>query len=69
MGHQPSNMQVIIQGTNSNGNVFLVDETGIIKSIKGASRHVSENPQVDGGARSALCETDSNTHQLHSALN
>ena len=42
MDRQPSNVQVIIQGTDGDGNMYLVDETGIIKSIKGALKHVSD---------------------------
>ena len=69
MDRQPSDVQVITQGTNGDGNIFLVDETGIIKSIKGVPNHMSKNPQSDDGTRSALCESDSDTHQLRSVLN
>ena len=68
MDRQPSDVQVIIQGTNRDGNIYLVDETGIIKSIKVALKHVSDKPQPDGGARSVLRELDGDTHELRSAL-
>ena len=68
MGRQPSDVQVITQGNNGDGNIFLVDETGIIKSIKGAPTHVNDDSHPDGGARSALRESDSDTRQLHSLL-
>ena len=68
MGRQPSDVQVITQGNNGDGNIFLVDETGIIKSIKGAPTHVSDDSHPDGGARSALRESDSDTRQLRSLL-
>ena len=68
MDRQPSDVQVIIQGTNGDGNIYLVDETGIIKSIKVALKHVSDKPQPDGGARSALRELDGDAHELRSAL-
>ena len=48
MDRQPSDVQVIIQGTNGDGNIYLVDETGIIKSIKVVVKHVSDKPQADG---------------------
>ena len=38
MEHQPSDVQVIVQGTNGD-NLYLVDESGIIKSIKGRLKH------------------------------
>ena len=51
MEREPCNVQVIVQGTNDDGNIFLVDETGIIKSVKGAVMHVSEHAQSDTGVR------------------
>ena len=68
MDRQSSDVQVIIQGTNGDGNIYLVDETGIIKSIKVAEKHVSDKPQPDGGARSALRKLDGDARELHSAL-
>ena len=59
-GPQPSQVQVIVQGTSGDDNVYLVDEKGIIISIKGAPSHVSEHAQVDGGIRIALRESVSN---------
>ena len=68
MDRQPSEVQIIVQGTNGDGKIYLVDESGIIKSIKGAPKHVSEHAQLDGGVRSALRESDSDTRQLRSLL-
>ena len=66
---EPSNVQVIVQGTNDDGNIFLVDETGIIKSIKGVVTHVSEHVQSDTGVRSALRGPESkDICQLHSRI-
>ena len=53
-GCQPSQVQVIVQGTSGDDNVYLVDEKGIIISIKGVPSHVSDHAQVDGGISSAL---------------
>jgi len=51
MDHQPSDVQVIAQGTDLDGScdMFLVDENGIIKSIKGAIKHVGEHVSHTGG--------------------
>ena len=68
MDRQPSDVQVIIQGTDRDGNIYLVNETGIIKSIKVAVKHLSDKPQPDGGARSALRELDGDARELRSAL-
>ena len=46
----------------------MVDETGIIKSIKVALKHVSDKPQPDRGARSALRKLDGDARKLRSAL-
>jgi len=45
MDHQPSDVQVVVQGTDLEGlcDMFFIDENGIIKSIKGAIKHVSEH--------------------------
>ena len=69
MGRQPSEVQIIVQGTNGDGKIYLVDESGIIKSIKGAPKHVSEHAQLDGGVRSALLESVSDTRHVRPALN
>ena len=68
MDHQPSNMQVIIQGTNRDGNIFLADETGIIKSIKVVLTYVSGNSQADRRVCSALHDSDGDTRHMHSLL-
>lgn len=68
MDRQPTDVQVIVQGTNDDGNIFLVDESGIIKSIKGALKHVSGESRSDGVVRSVLRGSDSDTRQLRSML-
>ena len=68
MNRQPTDVQVIIQGTNDDGNIFLVDENRIIKSIKGAVKHVNKETRPDRVIRSALCKSDNNALQLHSML-
>ena len=70
MDRQPTDVQVIVQGTSGDDNIFLVDEGEIIKSIKGAVTHMSdhEHARSDGGVSSALRESDNDTRQLRSML-
>ena len=51
---RPSDVQIIVQGTHLDGNMFMVDESGIIISMKGMMKHVSKHAQSDGGICSAL---------------
>ena len=68
MERQPTDVQVIIQGTNGDDNIFLVDENGIIKSIKGAVKYMSEHARSDGVVHSAPRESDSDARQLRFML-
>ena len=36
MGHKPRNVQVVVQGMDNNSILFLIDENGIINTIKPA---------------------------------
>ena len=40
MGHEPRNVQVVIQGMDNNSVLFLIDEDGIIDTINPACDHV-----------------------------
>jgi len=71
MDHIPSDIQVIVQGTDLDGScdMFLVDENGII-SIMGAMKHVSEHARLldEGSSRSALLHPSTDARQLRSML-
>ena len=46
MGHDPANVQVVIQGDGDVANLYLVDDSGVIKAINGSmSAHVHESPE------------------------
>ena len=70
--HVPSDIQVIVQGTDLDAlcDMFSVDEKGIITSITGVTKHVSEHARSldEGNSRSALLDPSTDTHQLHFML-
>ena len=40
MGHKPQNVQVIVEGIENNSILFLIDEDGIINTIKPTHNHM-----------------------------
>ena len=46
LGHDPANVLVVIQGDGDVANLYLVDDSGVIKAINGSmSAHVHESPE------------------------
>ena len=63
MGQDPQSVQVVVQGTNENV-LFLINEEGIIRTIKPARDHVAHVSQsVDAGTIQ-----DGGSAELRSAL-
>ena len=77
MGKEPPNVQVVVQGTDENSVLFLINEDGIIRTIKPARDrvvHVSSQP-VDAArdegpveTRSALRESEGEPAEVEQRL-
>jgi len=76
MGYEPGNVQVVVQGKTDSGNLYLINESGIIKCIESTmTDHVQDAhvtvegvTQGDDRLRSALREAKSECASLSNEL-
>ena len=77
MGHEPANVQVVIQGDSNVAKLYLVDDSGVIIKVvednvadhmHETNEHVTQTESLEK-LRSALCEVrDENQHSRMSSL-
>jgi len=73
MEKEPKNVQVVVQGTSEHSTIFLIDENGIICTVKSREHGVHVSQPVDerveeSSVRSALRDTDNEVAQLKRTL-
>ena len=71
LGHDPRNVQVIVQGDSDDSPLYLVSDVGIIKNIEKAPSvpdAAAESRDTIEGLRSALCEANQARDELQAVV-